>query len=96
MSVTGNWLLQNIMTMTNYTTLCANLDNLNVLSSMTLTPLKAAQYSLTLQMAGSGVPFVAFTYLASSGVVSAAQPNEGYETKLVWNLVCPHQSTYSL
>lgn len=76
--------------MSNYTTLRTNLDN--VLSSMTLTPLQAAQYNLTLQMADSGVPYVIFTYLSRGGVVSTAQPNEGYGTMAVWNLVRPRQS----
>ncbi|KAF8547504.1 FAD-linked reductase [Imleria badia] len=55
-------------------------------SDMTLTPLQAAQYNLTLQMADSGVPFVAFTYLSRGDVASTTQPNEGYVTMVVWNL----------
>jgi hypothetical protein len=75
------------MSMADYTTLRTNLNNL--LSNMTLTPLQAAQYNLTLQMADSGVPYVFFTYLSRGGVASTAQPNYGYGTMAMWNLVRP-------
>lgn len=80
------------MPMANYTTLRANLNN--VLSNMTLTPLQAAQYNLTLQMADSGVPFVAPTYLSRGGVVSTPQPNVGYGTLAAFLLVRPNQSMW--
>lgn len=76
--VSGSWLLQDVMSMANYTARRANLNN--VLSNTTLTPLQVAQYNHTLQMAGSGVPFVVPTYLSHGGVASAAQPNVGYGT----------------
>lgn len=78
--------------MANYTTLRTNLND--VLSNMPLTPLQAAQYDLTLQRADSGAPYVFFTYLPRGGVASTAQPNYGYGTMAMWNLVHPHQSIW--
>jgi len=59
---------------------------------MSLMSPQGAQYNITLQMADSGIPYVMFTYLSRGGVMSTAQPNEGYGAMAVWNLVRPHQS----
>jgi choline dehydrogenase-like flavoprotein len=82
LSVSGNWPLENITSLANYTTLRTNL--INVLHNTTLTPLQAAQYNHTLKMMDSGVPLVAFSHSSRGGVVSTAQPNEGYATVAVW------------